>query len=301
MANCELTWSDVADTDLHSIANCGLLQSSQLHPLCCTFRVRYHAEKGGKPASLDNALSEYTCRMYFLQQDQRIEGVIAELKAAESESLSSQKTPADGNKPGTQLANTKGSNLGVAGPPGAFPLMVAAETLAASFGVHMNRIQTTAGVGGESANTRSPISLKKSPFVTSKSGSCSAPLQPPSHETTVSSQDIASSHHKSSLLRSTFARMRQVATGTMNSSSSTATTPAVTATTTSSSSSPLATPSSGASATSATATPSRSGFHQRLTHFSQTFTHDNSSEVSQAYDLPELGPKDTEETTLTGG
>ncbi|KAM3176806.1 hypothetical protein ACTXT7_005769 [Hymenolepis weldensis] len=98
-----------------------------------------------------------------------------------SESLSSQKTPADGNKPNTQLANTKGSNLGLAGPPGAFPLMVAAETLAASFGVHMNRIQTAAGVGGESVNTRSPISLKKSTFVTSKSGSCSAPLQPPPH------------------------------------------------------------------------------------------------------------------------
>ncbi|KAM3176807.1 hypothetical protein ACTXT7_005770 [Hymenolepis weldensis] len=97
------------------------------------------------------------------------------------------------------------------------------------------------------------------------------------HQTTVSSQDITSSHHKSSLFRSTFARMRQVATGTMNSSSSTATTPAMTAATTSSSSSPLITPSSGASATSATATPSRSGFHQRLTHFSQTFTHDKSS------------------------
>lgn len=59
--------------------------------------------------------------------------------------------------------------------------MVAAETLAASFGVHMNRIQTSPGVGGESVNTRSPISLKKSPFVTSKSGSSSAPLQPPPH------------------------------------------------------------------------------------------------------------------------
>ncbi|KAM3176805.1 hypothetical protein ACTXT7_005768 [Hymenolepis weldensis] len=83
LVNCELNWLDVADTDLHSIANCGLLQSSQLHPLCCTFRVQYHAEKDGKSASLDNALSEYTCRMYFLQQDQRIEGVIAELKADE--------------------------------------------------------------------------------------------------------------------------------------------------------------------------------------------------------------------------
>nr|CDS33645.2 hypothetical transcript [Hymenolepis microstoma] len=72
LANCELTWSDVGDTDLHSITNCGLLQSSQLYPLSCTFRVQNHAEE-------DN-LNEYTYRIYFLQQDQRLERVIAELK-----------------------------------------------------------------------------------------------------------------------------------------------------------------------------------------------------------------------------
>ncbi|VDO03402.1 unnamed protein product [Rodentolepis nana] len=106
----------------------------------------------------------------------------------------------------------------------------------------------------------------------------------------VPSHDIAPSHHKSSLLRSTFARMRQVATGTMNSSSSSTTTTTTTtpagnaATTTSSSSSPLATPSSGASATSTSATPARSGFHQRLSHFSQTFTHDKLSPRRQKLD-----------------
>ncbi|VDO03403.1 unnamed protein product [Rodentolepis nana] len=72
LANCELTWSDVGDTDLHSITNCGLLQSSQVYPLSCTLRVPNHAEK-------DN-LSDYTYRVYFLQQDQRLERVIAELK-----------------------------------------------------------------------------------------------------------------------------------------------------------------------------------------------------------------------------
>ncbi|VDO01039.1 unnamed protein product [Rodentolepis nana] len=102
--------------------------------------------------------------------------------ASESESSEgTQKAPSDGNKPGSQLLNSRGGSFGVAGPPGAFPLMVAAETLAASFGVHMNRSQTTGGVGSETVYTKSPISLKKSPPMTSQSGSSSAPLKSSPH------------------------------------------------------------------------------------------------------------------------
>ncbi|KAM7537804.1 hypothetical protein Aperf_G00000059929 [Anoplocephala perfoliata] len=313
LANCELTFSDVADCDLPSIANCGLLQPNQLYSLCCTFRVRNIAEGKEKEVSAATVSPDYTCRMYFLQQDQRLEGVIADLKAASvgsilmtpvsgdsvnlpdirykpsdmmnnrfcdqcvsgrSESTGGQKTSAGGRQSSllNSGANSRGGSFGIAGPPGGFPLMVAAETLAASFGVHMNRTQT---IGMDPSSTRSPISLKKSGAATSKSATISVPLQQPSHESTAPSQDVTPSHHKSSLLRSTFARMRQVATGggTMNSPTTTA---ATASSSIASSSSPLTTPSSGASAASTT-TPSRTGFHQRLTHFSQTFAHDKSS------------------------
>ena len=71
LSKCQLTWTDVADTDMRSIANCGLLQSSQLYPLCCTLRVH----------DTTAAVPDYTCRMYFLQQDQQLEALIAQLKA----------------------------------------------------------------------------------------------------------------------------------------------------------------------------------------------------------------------------
>ncbi|KAL5966712.1 Rho GTPase-activating protein 21-A [Taenia solium] len=283
LSNCELIWSDVAAMDLRSIANCGLLQSGQLHPICCTFRV--HNEEVSDP--------DYTCRMYFLQQDQRLEAVITDLKGlsespdtrsdlmccfphlrTQSESPSSQKTAADTNRTGLSSLlnsgqNNRGGNLGVAGPPGGFPLMVAAETLAASFGVHMNRSQTG------SLDTASRISMKKPSSGASKSGASYTSLQSPPHDSSSPTPDVGSSHHKSSLLRSTFARMRQVAMGGAQMNSST-TAPSATTTVATSSSSFL-TGTSTAAVTSSTSTTPRSAFHQRLTHFSQTFAHDKSS------------------------
>ncbi|VDK38764.1 unnamed protein product [Taenia asiatica] len=192
----------------------------------------------------------------------------------QSESPSSQKTAADTNRTGLSSLlnsgqNNRGGNLGVAGPPGGFPLMVAAETLAASFGVHMNRSQTG------SLDTASRISMKKSSSGASKSGASYTSLQSPPHDSPSPTPDVGSSHHKSSLLRSTFARMRQVAMGGAQMNSST-TAPSATTTATTSSSSFL-TSTSTAAVTSSTSTTPRSAFHQRLTHFSQTFAHDKSS------------------------
>ncbi|EUB59743.1 Rho GTPase-activating protein 21-A [Echinococcus granulosus] len=289
LSNCELTWSDVAAMDLRSIMNCGLLQSSQLYPLCCTFRVR--DEEISEPA--------YTCRMYFLQQDQRLETVIAELKGLSwslltfypikwmyrcglrmswfSESSSSQKTASDSSRTGISSLfnsgqNNRGGNLGVAGPPGGFPLMVAAETLAASFGVHMNRSQTGSL---DPVSTKSRISLKKSSSGASKSGASSTSIQSSPHDSSSPKLDVGSSHHKSSLLRSTFARMRQVAMGGAQVNPSISPPSAITTAPTTSSI--LLVDTSTAATTTTTYTSSRSAFHQRLTHFSQTFTHDKSS------------------------
>nr|CDS23430.1 Rho GTPase activating protein 21 [Echinococcus granulosus] len=253
--------------DLRSIMNCGLLQSSQLYPLCCTFRVR--DEEISEPA--------YTCRMYFLQQDQRLETVIAELKGLSSESSSSQKTASDSSRTGISSLfnsgqNNRGGNLGVAGPPGGFPLMVAAETLAASFGVHMNRSQTGSL---DPVSTKSRISLKKSSSGASKSGASSTSIQSSPHDSSSPKLDVGSSHHKSSLLRSTFARMRQVAMGGAQVNPSISPPSAITTAPTTSSI--LLVDTSTAATTTTTYTSSRSAFHQRLTHFSQTFTHDKSS------------------------
>ncbi|VDM30196.1 unnamed protein product [Hydatigera taeniaeformis] len=195
------------------------------------------------------------------------------LLRAQSESSSSQKTTSDTNRsPISSLINSgqsnRGSNLGVAGPPGGFPLMVAAETLAASFGVHMNRSQ--AGI----LDPTSRITLKKTSSGASKSGSSYSSLQSP-HDSPSPTPDVGSSHHKSSLLRSTFARMRQVAMGGTQVNSSTTTPSAtITAPTSSSSSSFLA---GTSTSTPSASTSSRSAFHQRLSHFSQTFAHDKCS------------------------
>ncbi|VDN15665.1 unnamed protein product [Dibothriocephalus latus] len=61
--------------------------------------------------------------------------------------------------------DVRGKHYGLAGPVGAFPLMVAAETLAASFGVQMHR-------GSQPIAVRSSPTVK--PTMPSQCGSTSA-------------------------------------------------------------------------------------------------------------------------------
>uniref|UniRef100_A0A5K3FL26 Rho-GAP domain-containing protein n=1 Tax=Mesocestoides corti TaxID=53468 RepID=A0A5K3FL26_MESCO len=270
LRRCELRWSQIGDTERQSVADCGLLLTNHLHPLCCSLRV-----------SQDDRISlDYTCRLYFPQQDKPLDNLLVDLNAPSTEASGAEDGPGDTAKVAQThfegLANSGqgarggggGGGGGVAGPPGAFPLMVAAETLAASFGVHVSRGQAGGGVDAQGAPSKSSAASKKAASL--KSGSGSTPLRQPTQDSPGQAPDVQTTHQKSSILRSTFARMRQVASGGQitggaaapTSSSSTASSPPFTTSTTSSS---------------AGSPPLRSAFHQRLAHFSQTFTHDKPS------------------------
>uniref|UniRef100_A0A0X3QCF8 Rho-GAP domain-containing protein n=1 Tax=Schistocephalus solidus TaxID=70667 RepID=A0A0X3QCF8_SCHSO len=236
LSECVFSWSPLSSVVQESIAQSGLLGSSQLHPQGCSFSV---------PAT-DCLSCGYTCKLFFLQRE-NLDNIIQGLQRISANHgpmvspLTEGRTQTVESDPSSSVSpsgiasllagkDVRGKNYGLAGHVGAFPLMVAAETLAASFGVQMNR-------GSQSISVRSPPTVK--PTVPSQCGStdAAAPSDPIStqdvHEVVTTTVTLESAPNvqqiteqektfiggKGSLLRSTFARMKQAAFSSSSSSS----------------------------------------------------------------------------------
>ncbi|KAL7064395.1 hypothetical protein AAHC03_05340 [Spirometra sp. Aus1] len=237
LSECAFSWSPLSSVVQESVAQSGLLGSSQLHPLGCSFSV---------PAT-DCLSCGYTCKIFFLQREnlndiiqglQRISAsqgpTVSSSVEGRTQTMESSSTSSSSPSGLASLLTGKdvrGKNYGLAGPVGAFPLMVAAETLAASFGVHMNRSAQTISV-------RSPPTAKLT--LSSQCGSTSVTIPKDAisardlHESVASTttesvpnvQNLAEQEKtttggggKGRLLRSTFARMKQAAFSSSSSSS----------------------------------------------------------------------------------